>query len=109
MRTTRMIPLEANIRSTRVAIRGRAVAPFIICQRQYNHRGIDTMRTSKILPILVICLLMSTMSFAQSSSAPLRVAIYGLEHGHIAGFLHQFPKQHEVELVGIVEADKTLA
>ena len=67
------------------------------------------MRTSKILPILVICLLMSTMSFAQSSSAPLRVAIYGLEHGHIAGFLHQFPKQHEVELVGIVEADKTLA
>lgn len=67
------------------------------------------MRLTKTLPILVICLLLSTVSFAQSPAAPLRVAIYGLEHGHIAGFLHQFPRQHEVELVGIVEADKELA
>jgi len=67
------------------------------------------MRLSKILPTLVVCLLFSTFSLAQSPSAPLRVAIYGLEHGHISGFLHQFPNQHEVELVGIVEADKALA
>jgi predicted dehydrogenase len=67
------------------------------------------MRLPKTLPALLVCFLFSTFSFAQSSSAPLRVAIYGLEHGHIAGFLHQFPKQHDVELVGIVEADKTLA
>ena len=64
------------------------------------------MRLSKILPTLLVCLMFSTSSFAQQ---PLRVAIYGLEHGHIAGFLHQFPKQHDVELVGIVEADKALA
>jgi glucose-fructose oxidoreductase len=67
------------------------------------------MRLSKTLPILVACFLLSAFSFAQSPWAPLRVAIYGLEHGHIAGFLHQFPQQHDVELVGIVEADKALA
>lgn len=63
------------------------------------------MRLSRLLPALILSLA-STLSFAQQ---PLRVAIYGLEHGHIAGFLHQFPQQHEVELVGIVESDKVLA
>lgn len=45
-------------------------------------------------------------SFAQP--APLRVAIVGLEHGHVAGFLEQFPRQHDAELVGIVDADPAL-
>jgi glucose-fructose oxidoreductase len=40
---------------------------------------------------------------------PLRVAIVGLEHGHIGGFLKQFPHQKEIELVGIVDADTALA
>jgi glucose-fructose oxidoreductase len=42
------------------------------------------------------------------AQTPVRVAIVGLEHGHIAGFLKQFPHQHEVELVGIVETDAAL-
>ena len=42
-------------------------------------------------------------------AAPLRIAIVGLEHTHVAGFLEQLPRQHEVELVGIVEGDKALA
>lgn len=63
------------------------------------------MRLPRLLPALALSFI-STLSFAQQ---PLRVAIYGLEHGHIAGFLHQFPQQHEVELVGIVESDKALA
>jgi len=67
-----------------------------------------TMRLLTSIPALVAGLLLSTASFAQSS-APIPVAIVGLEHGHIAGFLPQFPKQHEFELVGIVEADKALA
>ena len=40
---------------------------------------------------------------------PLRVAIVGLEHGHVSGFLKQFPNQHEVQLVGIVDADTALS
>jgi glucose-fructose oxidoreductase len=45
--------------------------------------------------------------FAQE--APLLVAIVGLEHGHVSGFLKQFPKQHEVQLVGIVDDDQALS
>lgn len=67
------------------------------------------MRLLKPLTVLLGFLMLSTFNFAQAPSAPLRVAIYGLEHGHIAGFLPQFPRQHEVELVGIVEEDKELA
>ncbi len=40
---------------------------------------------------------------------PIKVAIVGLEHGHVSGFLKQFPNQHEVQLVGIVDADTALS
>jgi glucose-fructose oxidoreductase len=50
--------------------------------------------------------LSSGSAFAQQ--APIRVAIVGLEHGHVAGFLKQFPKQQQMELVGIVDADTEL-
>jgi glucose-fructose oxidoreductase len=39
---------------------------------------------------------------------PVRVVIVGLEHGHVDGFLHAFPRQHEAELVGVVDADPAL-
>jgi predicted dehydrogenase len=55
---------------------------------------------------LCVALFTSCVCGAQE---PLRVAIVGLEHGHVGGFLKQFPQQHEVELVGIVDADKTLS
>jgi glucose-fructose oxidoreductase len=57
------------------------------------------------LAVAVLISLISTTGFAQ----PLRVAIVGLEHGHIGGFLKQFPNQHEVQLVGIVESDADLS
>ncbi len=47
-------------------------------------------------------------TFAQSPPAPLRVAIVGLVHGHVEGFLAQLPKHADVQLVGIAEADTTL-
>jgi predicted dehydrogenase len=44
--------------------------------------------------------------------APLRVAVVGLEHGHVEGFLHALPQhkdvEKDVELVGIVDADTSL-
>lgn len=46
---------------------------------------------------------------AQSAGAPLRVAVVGLVHGHVEGFLGQLPEHRNVELVGIAEADSTLA
>ena len=49
-----------------------------------------------------------TACAAALGQQPLRVAIVGLEHGHVAGFLQQFPQQHEVQLVGIVDTDTAL-
>ena len=58
---------------------------------------------------MVLCVLtVITVSRTGYAQQPFRVAIVGLEHGHVAGFLKQFPLQHDVELVGIVDADKPL-
>ena len=51
------------------------------------------------------------MSQAQSSSEtqPLRVAIAGLVHGHVAGFFERSLHRPEIQLVGIAEPDQQLA
>ena len=41
--------------------------------------------------------------------APLRVAVVGLVHGHVAGFLPQLAHHPEIQLVGIEEADQAIA
>ncbi len=43
------------------------------------------------------------------ATAPLRVAVVGLTHGHVAGFLPQLKQHPEIELVGIEEPDQELA
>lgn len=40
---------------------------------------------------------------AQRDPPPLRVAIVGLEHGHVEGFLSALPQHKDVELVGIAD------
>jgi glucose-fructose oxidoreductase len=47
-------------------------------------------------------------SLAQPGPGPLRVAIVGLEHGHVEGFLGALPKHTDVELVGIADSDPAL-
>ncbi|HET6170592.1 MAG TPA: Gfo/Idh/MocA family oxidoreductase [Terracidiphilus sp.] len=49
-----------------------------------------------------------TVSKSQAASAPLRVAIVGLEHGHVEGFLSQLPAHHDVQLVGIADEHSDL-
>ena len=44
-----------------------------------------------------------------SATAPVKVAIVGLVHDHILGFLSEIPKHPSVELVAIVEPDQALA
>ena len=60
--------------------------------------------------LLLLLAAPSSATFAQNSasSAPVRVAIVGLAHDHVIGFLQQLPQHHEVELVGIAEANATL-
>ena len=45
---------------------------------------------------------------AQAAPAPLRVAIVGLEHGHVEGFLSALPQHSDVQLVGIAATDPEL-
>src|SRR5260370_11164667 len=57
----------------------------------------------------------STVSAQQSSvsgtatSAPLRVSIAGLVHGHVRGFLQQNLHRGDIQIVGVAEADNKLA
>src|SRR6202165_2785325 len=46
---------------------------------------------------------------AQATGKPLRVAIVGLVHGHVAGFLGPALKRSDIQIVGIVEPDQQLA
>jgi predicted dehydrogenase len=42
------------------------------------------------------------------ATTPIRVAIVGLVHGHVQGFLHNLPAHPEITLVGISEPDPAL-
>ncbi|HKO13547.1 MAG TPA: Gfo/Idh/MocA family oxidoreductase, partial [Acidobacteriaceae bacterium] len=58
-----------------------------------------------------LCLSAALLCFTAAALAqepPVRVAIIGLEHGHVTGFLHAFPQQHDAELVGIVDPNADL-
>jgi glucose-fructose oxidoreductase len=64
---------------------------------------------SRVL-ILGVALLSPLSMIAQNGSPDgrLRVAIVGLVHDHVAGFLAQLPQHPDVELVGIAEPDPAL-
>src|SRR5438477_6478535 len=65
-------------------------------------------RLFQIFLLASICL--ATAAFAQMppSRSPLRVAIVGLVHGHVHGFLGQYQHRVEIEIVGVVEPDSKL-
>jgi predicted dehydrogenase len=52
--------------------------------------------------------LLIAMPGALFAQAPLRVAIVGLAHGHVEGFLSALPQHSDVELVGIADSDPAL-
>jgi glucose-fructose oxidoreductase len=59
---------------------------------------------------LLASLCLATAAFAQTpqSHAPLGVAIVGLVHGHVHGFLGQYQHRPEIEIVAVVEPDSKL-
>jgi glucose-fructose oxidoreductase len=65
-----------------------------------------TFRTASLFAATILTL--GTLSATAQNEQPVRVVIVGLEHGHVDGFLHAFPRQHEAELVGIVDPDQAL-
>jgi glucose-fructose oxidoreductase len=65
-------------------------------------------RFARLLCPLLVAGFAIFSSSLHAQQAPVRVAIIGLEHGHVTGFLHAFPRQHDAELVGIVDANADL-
>ena len=64
---------------------------------------------SGLSSILVIgCFAIMPIATRSQAPQPLRVAIVGLEHGHVEGFLAQLPRHTDVQLVGIADADPSL-
>ena len=60
---------------------------------------------------LTVCASLMSSSDAQTASQekPVRVAIVGLVHGHVKGFLHALPRNQSATLVAIVEPQTALA
>jgi glucose-fructose oxidoreductase len=61
------------------------------------------------LPAITMAESSAQSTSAQSTGKPLRVAIVGLVHGHVAGFLGPALKRSDIQIVGIVEPDQQLA
>ncbi|MHB8302932.1 MAG: Gfo/Idh/MocA family protein [Acidobacteriaceae bacterium] len=63
----------------------------------------------KTFCLLLLFFTATIFSNAQNTPTPIRVAVVGLVHGHVAGFLPKLPKHPEIQLVGIEEPDTALA
>jgi len=57
---------------------------------------------------LISMLFVAAVSSGQAAPAPVRVAIVGLVHGHVYGFLDQYRHSPEIEIVGVAEPDSKL-
>jgi scyllo-inositol 2-dehydrogenase (NADP+) len=57
---------------------------------------------------LLLSLLVPASAQQPASDRPLRLAIAGLVHGHVSGFLRSAQGRKDVEIVGVYEPDKTL-
>jgi predicted dehydrogenase len=65
------------------------------------------MKTSLPLRLLLALSLLAPFAAAQAQT-PIRVAIVGLNHDHVRGFLHNLPAHTDITLVGISEPDAAL-
>jgi glucose-fructose oxidoreductase len=56
-----------------------------------------------------LCAFALAPAVLHAADRPIRVAIVGLVHGHIGGFLNELPQNHNFDLVAVVEPDAALA
>jgi predicted dehydrogenase len=70
--------------------------------------NVSLAQTAGFSLFVLVALLQPIRTEAQPADRPLRVAIVGLVHDHVAGLLAQLPQHHDVELVGIAEPDAAL-
>ena len=65
------------------------------------------MKTKIAFLLLSFCLVATALP-ADTNKPPVRIAIIGLVHSHVHGFLPRVLKEHDVQLVGIVESNPKL-
>ncbi|HET7220803.1 MAG TPA: Gfo/Idh/MocA family oxidoreductase [Vicinamibacterales bacterium] len=64
---------------------------------------------AKVLHLIVACLFVAAASgHAQDAAPPLRLAIAGLVHGHVSGFLRAALARPDVQIVGVYDRDPAL-
>ena len=63
---------------------------------------------SRFLTILLALALTMAISTSAQSTATLRVAMAGLAHGHVDGFLRALQRRKDVEIVGVFDTDTSL-
>jgi glucose-fructose oxidoreductase len=66
-------------------------------------------RFLRFLVPTLFAILSYNSAFAQSQPKPFCVAIAGLTHGHVAGFLSSAAKRSDIQIVGVAEPDQQLA
>jgi glucose-fructose oxidoreductase len=65
-------------------------------------------RSFLFIPFMLLMFAAASVDAEAEAAQPLKVAIVGLEHGHVEGFLSQLPKHTDVQLVGIADANTEL-
>ncbi|WP_047491429.1 Gfo/Idh/MocA family protein [Terriglobus sp. TAA 43] len=67
------------------------------------------LRLMRLSYVFAVLFFLTVAVQAQQAATPIRVAIVGLTHGHVKGFLHNLPTSQSAKLVAIVEPDAALA
>ena len=71
-------------------------------------RALSLQHCSGFKVMVMTAVLVCSMAAGAETQQPIRVAVVGLEHGHVEGLLTQLPKHADVQLVGIADADSAL-
>jgi hypothetical protein len=58
--------------------------------------------------LMAACAALHAQNAAPAGEKPIRLAIAGLNHGHVSGFLRDAQKRKEVEIVGIWDPQSEL-
>jgi predicted dehydrogenase len=61
-----------------------------------------------ILHAVVVAVALVTPGHSQDAAPPLRLAIAGLVHGHVSGFLRTAQPRQDVQIVGVFDRDAGL-
>jgi predicted dehydrogenase len=66
-------------------------------------------KLARVVAFIALASASPLVTSAQSNQQPFRVAIAGLVHGHVAGFLSSATKRSDIQIVGVAEPDRQLA